>query len=102
MIQDTPKPDPITTDAQALAEVLAGGLLAGTPADFARAGKAFRAAMNARDDSEQLQIDLTLLAVFEVRQAARGLMGDPLTPLLLKLQVEAARLLDRSLINLRA
>jgi uncharacterized protein (DUF433 family) len=93
---------PITIEAQALAEVLAGGLLAGTPADFARTGKAFRAAMNPRDDSEQLQVDLAMLAVYQFRQVARGLMDGPLTPLLLKAQVEAAKLLDRSMVHLKA
>src|SRR5262249_52331435 len=73
-------PKSITGEPEALAAAPDGGLLAGTPADFARLATAFRAALNARDDSEQWQVDLAVLAVYQVRQVALALAGGALTP----------------------
>jgi uncharacterized protein (DUF433 family) len=66
-----------TTSADDLAELLKHSFLSGPPGEFARFAAAFRSAMKVRDLTEQLQVDMVILAGFQLRQVVLGLKADP-------------------------
>jgi hypothetical protein len=90
-----------TTSADDLAKLLKYSFLSGPPSEFARFAAAFHSAMKVRDLTEQLQVDMVILASIQLRQVVLGLKADPHARHLSEALEEALGLYNKAVEELR-